>query len=520
MTISGMTIVSRLAGFVRDTMLAALLGAGPIADAFFVAQRLPNLFRSLFAEGAFNSAFVPLYTAEKTKQGDDAAKTFSGDVFAMLLLILLPFCALIVVAMPWVMLLLAPGFQAVPDKFAMAVDYSRITFPYLLLISITSLQGGVLNARGHFGPSAFAPVLYNIVLIIVMVLAYQLHGDIGIWLSWSVTIAGAVQALWLFQQCKKYHLAIPLAWPRLTESVRRMFKQVGPGAVGAGAGQINLLISTMLTSTLPTGAISYLFYADRLYQLPLGVIGIAVATALLPILSTAIAENNQKAVTYNFSRALEFVLILGVTAAVGLILIAAPIIQTLFERGAFSPAATAATASALQAYALGVPAILLTRLISPMFFARHDTKTPVKVALISIVSNIIFALLLLPWLRHVGIALAVSLAAWINFFVLFYLMRRQFGLPLDALCRSRIPKILLGTIVMGVVTFALNYGLKDVFATRHQLYEILALAAILGGAMAAFFATGHWLKAWHWQDLLTMLKQSKAVKKPIPDSTD
>ena len=336
-TVSGLTVVSRLAGFLRDTLTAMFLGAGPVADAFFVAQRLPNLFRSLFAEGAFTAAFVPLYTTEQERHGQEAAQRFAGQALMLLLAALIPFSIIVMMFMPQVMLILAPGFEKEPEKYDLAVRFSTITFPYLALISVTALQTGVLNAQGRFGPGAAAPIAFNLVLIAALFIARFAHLHVGYALAWGVTISGVVQCGWLAISCYRAGVSIPFTKPQLGDASKRLFRRIGPGAVGAGAAQINLLISTILASTLPTGAVSYLFYADRLNQLPLGVVGIAVATTLLPLLSRQIENGQAKRMHKHYtSRAIEFCLMLGLPATVGLAIAAQPIIQTLFEHGAFT----------------------------------------------------------------------------------------------------------------------------------------------------------------------------------------
>ena len=387
-TVSGLTVLSRVAGFVRDTLTATFLGAGPVADAFFVAQRLPNLFRSLFAEGAFSAAFVPLYTTEKERHGQEAAQRFAAHALALLLSALIPFSIIVMLFMPKLMLLLAPGFSSEPEKYKLAVNFSTITFPYLALISVTALQTGVLNAQGRFGPGAAAPIAFNLVLIAALYLSRIMGWDVGYALSWAVTISGAVQMLWLMISCRRAKVSLPLMLPQLGEASSKLFRRIGPGAVGAGAAQINLLVSTILASTLPTGAVSYLFYADRLNQLPLGIVGIAVATTLLPLLSRHIEAGRTEQARHYTSRAVEFCLLLGLPATIGLSVAAQPIIQTLFEHGAFTHEDAVRTAQALAAYSLGIPAFLLVKAFAAGFFARHDTKTPVQIAMIAMLVNV------------------------------------------------------------------------------------------------------------------------------------
>jgi putative peptidoglycan lipid II flippase len=514
-TVSGLTVVSRVAGFIRDTLTAMLLGAGPIADAFFVAQRLPNLFRSLFAEGAFSAAFVPLYSAERQKLGLPEAQRFAGEAQSLLLFVLIPFSILMILFMPWVIRLLAPGFSDEPEKFQLAVDFSRITFPYLIFISVTALQGGVLNALGRFGPAAAAPTLMNVVLIVALLLVKLLDWPAGQTLSVAITVSGILQMLWLGWSCRRAGAVIPVVWPELRERTQRLFKQVGPGAIGAGATQINILLSTILASTLPTGAISYLFYADRLNQLPLGIVGIAVATTLLPLLSRHVEEGNEDTVRHYTSRAIEFSLMLGLPAAIGLGLAAQPIIQTLFERGAFSRTDTIETAKTLAVFALGIPAFLLVKVFSAGMFARHDTKTPVKVALIAMATNVVASVLLLGLLQHVGIALANSLAVWVNAGLLFIMLRNKDQKIGDAKLLYRLPRLIICALGMGLVTLLILHATQDWFAPHHLGMNLMALATIILPSVLAYALLLQLTGAMRWRQVAAMLKRkADTVRQP------
>lgn len=510
-TVSSLTVLSRVAGFVRDTLTATFLGAGPVADAFFVAQRLPNLFRSLFAEGAFSSAFVPLYTAEQERSGTEAAQRFAGHALALLLSVLVPFSMLIMSFMPQVMLKLAPGFENTPEKYKLAVDFSTITFPYLALISVTALQTGVLNAQGKFGPGAAAPIAFNIVLIIAMFVAHLVHWDMGYTLAWAVTLSGVVQCAWLMISCYRAKVSIPLLMPHLTVSSKNLFKRIGPGAIGAGATQINLLVSTILASTLPTGAVSYLFYADRVNQLPLGIVGVAVATTLLPLLSRHVQAGKEDNVRHYTSRAIEFCLVLGLPATLGLVLAAPPIIQTLFEHGAFTAEDSVATAKTLVAYSLGIPAFLLVKVFASSFFARHDTATPVKIAIVAMIANVILSVTLLSPLQHIGIALANSCAVWTNALLLFVQLRRKRGKIGDAKLTKRIPKLLFCAALMGGVTWELTSVSGGWFVAHHLSQQLLALAFIIGGSGVAYGVALQMTDAMRFQDILAILKRKPTM---------
>ena len=484
--VSGLTIISRVSGFVRDTLTAMLLGAGPIAEAAFVAQRLPNLFRSLFAEGAFSSAFVPLYTTEQQKHGFKAAQHFAGQAMALLLAVLVPFSILIMACMPWVIDILAPGFDKEPDKYAITIRFSLISFPYLALISLTALQGGVLNAQGKFAAAAAAPISLNVVVVTALLLAHYQHWQVGYTLSWAFLISGVVQMSILAISCRIAGVAIPLAWPEWSGAAKRLFKRIGPGAVGAGAAQINMLLSTILASTLPTGAVSCLSYADRLQQLPLGIIGIAVGTTLLPLLSRHVEAGAEDNVRHYTSRAIEFCLMLGLPAAVGLVMLAGPIVQTLFEHGAFGPQDTLETAQALAGYAFGIPAFLLVKVFSAGFFARQDTSTPVKIALVAMMSNVVLALLMLHPLRHIGIALANSIAVSVNAGLLLLYLHRKKERIADAKLKKRMPRILLCALGMAVVTLAVVYFTRNWYADHVLWKEVGGLFVTISVSGAAY----------------------------------
>jgi putative peptidoglycan lipid II flippase len=509
-TVSGLTAISRLGGFVRDSLTAIYLGAGPVADAFFVAQRLPNLFRSLFAEGAFSAAFVPLYTMEQERHGPEAAQHFAGQALMLLLAALLPFSVVVMMFMPQMMFLIARGFEPGSEKYNLAVHFSTITFPYLALISVTALQTGVLNARGRFGPGAAAPIAFNLVLIAGLIAAHFLGWRVGYTLAWSVTLSGIVQCAWLALSCWRAGASIPLLRPHLGETSRLLFRRIGPGAIGAGAAQINLLVSTNLASSLPTGAVSYLFYADRLNQLPLGIIGIAVATTLLPMLSRHIAAGAEDKVRHYTARAIEFCLLLGLPAMIGLAVISRPIVQMLFQHGAFTHEDTVGTVQALRAYSLGIPGFLLVKVFAAGFFARHDTKTPVRIAVVAMAANIAFSLSLLPLLGHVGIALANSIAVSINAGLLFIHLRRR-GLPIGTQeLPKRLLKIVAAAAIMLVLTVIWTNFMWNHLPLTNIPLESCYLAALIGLSGLSYATALHITGAMRWREMIALIP-----KKPI-----
>jgi putative peptidoglycan lipid II flippase len=508
-TVGSYTLLSRVFGFVRDILTAAILGAGPVADAFFVAQRLPNLFRSLFAEGAFSAAFVPLFAGTMAEHGKEAARIFAEDALAVLLAALLGFVLLGEIFMPAIMAVIAPGFSEDPAKFGLAVELARITFPYLLFIALVALQGGVLNSVDRFAAAAATPILLNLFLITAILLMDRFGWRDGHALAWAVTGAGFAQFLWLLSSCARAGLALRLPFPRLTPGVRRTLAVMAPGTFGAGVTQLNLLISTALASLLPTGAVSYLYYADRLNQLPLGVVGIAVGTAILPPLSRQVRLGQVADAAATQNRGLELALLLTLPAAVALAVLAKPILLVLFQRGAFTAADTAATAEALAVYAAGLPAFVLVKVLAPAFFARHDTATPVKVATAAVAANLCLTLVLMQFLAHVGIALATTAAGWINALTLFALLIRRGHFRFDYRAQRNLPRIGMAALGMGVTLTLLRIALAPALAGL-PLVRLGALAALVGGGLASFALLALAFGIADWRDLVGRLRRQPA----------
>ena len=508
-TVGSYTLVSRLFGFLRDILTAAILGAGPVADAFFVAQRLPNLFRSLFAEGAFSAAFVPLFAGTMAEHGKEAARNFAEEALAVLLAALLGFVLLGEIFMPAVMRVIAPGFGEDPAKFGLAVELARITFPYLLFIALVALQGGVLNSVDRFAAAAATPILLNLFLIAALLLMDRFGWRDGHALAWAVTAAGFAQFLWLMSSCARAGLALRLPVPRLTRDVRRTLAVMAPGTIGAGVTQLNLLISTALASLLPSGSVSYLYYADRLNQLPLGVVGIAVGTAILPPLSRQVRTGHLPEAVATQNRGIELALLLTLPAAVALAVLATPILAVLLQRGAFDATDTQATAAALTAYAAGLPAFVLVKALAPAFFARQDTATPVKVAVVAMASNLCLTLVLMQFLAHVGIALATTVAGWINALSLLVLLIRRGYFRFDARARRSLPRIATAALGMGAVLVLLRIWLAPALAAL-PLVRIAALVALVGGGLASFALFALALGVADWREMWGRLRRQPA----------
>ena len=422
-TVGGYTMASRVLGFVRDLLIAAFLGAGPVADVFLVAFRLPNMFRRLFAEGAFSAAFVPMFSSRLEGEGESAALRFAEEALAVLLAVLLVFTALAELCMPVLVLVLAPGFADQPEKFDLAVHLSRLMFPYLLFMALMALFAGILNTFRRFAVPAAAPMLLNVFMIGGLLAGAHWTGAPGEALAWAVAAAGAAQLALVLRDMRRAGLHVRLRLPRITPGVRRLFALLVPGVLGAGALQINILVGTMIASLLPTGAVAFLHYADRIYQLPLGVVGIAIGTVLLPGLSRAIRAGEDA--SGQLGRAVEIAMLLALPATAALLSMPEAVVAVLFERGAFSPEDTRRTAAALAAFAAGLPAFILAKVLQPGFFAREDTRTPFRVTVFGLLVNTVLSLVLSRFLGHVGIAAATSAAAWLSTGTLWWLLHRR-----------------------------------------------------------------------------------------------
>jgi putative peptidoglycan lipid II flippase len=516
-TVGGFTLLSRVVGFIRDIVLSAVLGSGATADAFFVAFKLPNFFRRLFAEGAFSAAFVPLFSRELQGHGRDAALAFARQAHAGLLLVLVPFSVLLMLGMPWVLALLAPGMRDDAATFAMAVAFGRITFPYLLFISLASLYGGVLNSIDRFAHVAATPILLNLALIgAVLGLTPLLH-DSGYAASIGVAIAGFLQWLWLLIACARDDVTMTLVRPRWTERVARLVKLATPVAIGGGVQQISTMLDVVWASLLPVGTISALYYADRIAQLPLGVVGIAIGTALLPLLARQLRAGQAQSAMANQNRAIEFGLMLSLPAALALWLLADPLIRTLFERGRFGPDDTLRTASALAAYAVGLPAFVLVKALTPGFFAREDTRTPLYIATTAIVVNIVLNIVFLygTALAQVGVALASSLSGWLNAALLATVLRRRAQWVPDRRLISRSIRVVGATIGMGLALWLALVWLAQPLAHANLLGVVTALGICALGAIV-YAALGALLGVVRLSELRFVMRRQPGLRSIDP----
>lgn len=514
-TVGGYTLLSRVFGLVRDFLMARYLGAGMAADAFFIAFKLPNFFRRLFAEGAFSVGFVPLFSRalgrDITPESQKAAEAFAGRVLGWLLPILVILLVIMELSMVPVMLGLTGGFEGGSEesaqKFDLVVELGRYTFPYLLLISLVSFLSGMLNAIGRFSAAAFAPVLLNILMISALLLFHETDAQAARYLAGAVSISGLVQLIWLYVAARRAGLNIHLPKPRLTDDVRELLRIMAPAAVGAGVMQINLLADVVIAARmLPEGSVSWLFYADRLAQLPLGVIGIAVGTVLLPGISRLLAADDVSGAMAQQNRALEFSLMLTIPAAAALAIIAGPVIATIFERGAFVSGDTNATSAALFAYAFGLPAYVIQKALTPAYFARSDTRTPVIYATISLLVNLILNLVLIQYFAHVGLAAATAIAAWLNVALLYWGLQKRGHFIIDHRTLVNAGKFVVSSALMGLLLYWAAGKWASVFM-EDGLMRVLGLMGFVAAGLAIYFAVVISLGGVKPREILTAFKK-------------
>jgi putative peptidoglycan lipid II flippase len=507
-TVGIWTMASRILGFARDMLIAFILGTGPVADAFFVALRLPNLFRRLFGEGAFNAAFVPSISHILHTEGDQAAAGFAEEATAVMVFWLGTITVVGEIFMPWLLYVLAPGFAGNHGKFTLAVALTRIMFPYLFFVCLTALFSGVLNAMNRFAAAAAAPVLFNVFSIAFMLGLTPYVQNPGYALAWGVTVSGVAQMLLLIWAMRRAGMRLRLPRPRLTERMRKLFKRMAPGLVGAGVTQLNVSIDIIIGTLLPAGSVSVLYYADRVNQLPLGVIGTAAGTALLPVLARQIALKDDSGALGTLNRAIESVLMLTLPAAIGLSVAALPVIDLLFVRGAFSQQTAILTAHSLAAFAIGLPIFALVKVLTPGFYGRGDTMTPLKIGVAAVLLNLAMNLVFMRPLQAVGPALATSLASLFNALLLGLVLRKRGHFVFDTAARRRIPRILIAGAIMALALFGVE-GLLPAGKTGIVAFLVLA---VVGGI--AYAGAGMAIGAFDLTELAALLARRR--RKPAP----
>ncbi|KIN63249.1 Integral membrane protein MviN [Sulfitobacter noctilucicola] len=489
-TVGVWTLLSRVLGFVREMLLLSLIGPGPVMDAFVAAFRLPNMFRRFFAEGAFNAAFVPMFS--KKLEGEEGAGKFAQDAFSGLALVVLLLVGLGMVFMPAFVWLTAEGFSG-DARFDLTVDYGRVVFPYILFMSLAALFSGILNATGRFAVAAAAPVLLNVFVLTAMLLGTYLGGEVIIWLIWSIPLAGLAQLALTWRAAAEAGFVLRPARPRWTPDMRAMIVIALPAAMASGVMQINLVVGQLVASQYEN-AVSWLFAADRLYQLPLGVVGIAVGVVLLPDLSRRLQAGDDQGARNALSRAAEISLALTIPSAVALMVIPQTLVSVLFERGASGVDDTAAIAAAVAVYALGLPAFVLQKILQPIYFAREDTRRPFYFAIVAMIVNVVLAVGLAPYIGWISPAIAATVAGWVMVLCLF-VGSRKYGqaVRFDDRFRKRIWRIVFAAALMGVALVIGNAMLEILLNT--PWWRVLGLIALVAIGAVSFFGSAQVLGA-------------------------
>lgn len=511
--VGGGTLLSRIVGYVRDIFIAYALGVGPLADAFFVATRLPNCFRSLFAEGAFNSAFVPMFSGKLAAEGKDKSIIFASHIMSFMAIFLTVFSIIIMIFMPYVISILAFGFKENQLQFNITVELARIAFPYLLLVSLVALQSGVLNSLGHFGPPAITSVLLNICMIVSLFTLTNITGSAAHALAWGMTISGVIQFIWLFFSNWRIGVILKPAVPKMDKDVKIMLRKMVPGIIGSSATQLNIVINTMLATLIPSG-VSYLYYSDRLVQFPMAIIGTAMGTALLPLLSRQFKSGNIVDAISSQNRGLVFAMLFTLPSAFALAVISEPLIDLMFARGQFSVSDASATAKALTAYSFGLPAFVLIKIFTPGFFANGDTTTPVRIAILSIIFNIIISLSLINSLQYIGMALGTSFASILNASLLCYILSKRGMFKIEKKVLIQCARILASSIIMSVVLIIQQKLMHNHFMNHGFVREVSYIMILITTGIAAFFIALRVIGGYNLREIKEMVKKGK---KPIPN---
>ncbi len=487
-TVSSMTLLSRIMGFLRDAIIARVFGAGLVTDAFFVAFKLPNLLRRLFAEGAFSQAFVPILAEYKNRRGEEATQILVGRVATALFIAVAVVAALGVIGAPLIVLVSAPGFTATPDKFQLTVSLTRIVFPYILFISLVSLAGGILNTYSRFMVPAFTPVLLNVAMILAAAFAAPWFDPPVLALGWGAFLGGILQLSLQIPMLKRLGHLPRWDWAPADEGVRRILKLMGPAALGVSVAQISLLINTLFASFLQTGSVSWLYYADRLMEFPSAMLGVALGTILLPSLAKHYSDNDTSEYSRLLDWGLRMTLMLAAPAAVALGILAVPLIATLFFYGEFTVRDVEMTRWALVAYSVGLLGLIMVKVLAPGFYARQNIKTPVKIAVITLLATQAMNLAFIWHLKHAGLALAVGLGACLNATILFHKLRQHSIYQPQPGWKAFLLKLFAALAVMASVLWV-GMGSEERWFTYHFGERILHLGLLVFGGGGAYFAT-------------------------------
>ena len=505
--VGGLTFLSRISGLIRDLFVAKYLGAGKLSDCFLVAFRIPNLFRSIFAEGAFNSAFIPIFSGILYNDGKVNAKNFCKSIFALLFYILLIFTLLCEIFMPQVVQIFAPGFSANPEKFELAVKLSQITFPFLMFIALTSFFGSILNTLGNFKPYASTPIILNTCIVLSLLGFANFFPNAAYAVSWAVFVAGIIQLVWLFWVAKKYGFGVLSFTFNISQSVKQFFKKIMPGIIGAGIYHLNIMIGSIF-ATPTNGAVSWIYYADRLNQLPLGVIGVAIATVLLPSMTKELQKNHNNKGIMIFNNSIKMASLLVIPCAIGMMAASMPLIQIFFERGAFKASDTYATAQILQILCLSLPALVYTKLYSNVFYARKDTKTPMIVAGINLLFNLFLTVTLTHKFSYMGVVLAITISNWLGFLMLYYISYTKNFMHIYKRILKDIIKIVILSFVMGVIVYLGSIWIMSDIAEYGIAFRILLLCLLIIFSMVFYFAGVFILRVINTNSIKKLLKRN------------
>lgn len=485
--VSSMTMFSRVLGFARDAIVARVFGAGMATDAFFVAFKLPNLLRRIFAEGAFSQAFVPILAEYKNQQGEEATRTFIAYVSGLLTLVLAVVTILGMLAAPWVIYITAPGFTDTPDKFALTSALLRITFPYILLISLASLVGAILNTWNRFSIPAFAPTLLNVSMIGFALFAAPYFNPPVLALAWAVVVGGILQLGYQLPHLKKIGM---LVLPRLKlkdAGVWRVMRQMGPAILGVSVSQISLIINTIFASFLVSGSVSWMYYADRLMEFPSGVLGVALGTILLPSLAKSFSSGNHDEYNRLMDWGLRLCFVLALPSAIALGILAKPLTVSLFQYGKFTAFDAAMTQRALVAYSVGLMGLIVVKVLAPGFYSRQDIKTPVKIAIITLIMTQVMNLMFIGPLKHAGLSLSIGLAACLNASLLYWQLRKQKIFQPQPGWTVFLVKLVVAVLVMSVVLLGVMW-LMPAWDQGNMLARLLRLGGVVGAGIVAYFA--------------------------------
>ncbi len=497
-TFSFFTIISRLLGYLRDILVAIFLGTGFLADVFFVAFRIPNTFRRLFAEGTFNAAFVPSYSSELAK-GKNKSNKFASEIFNLLFLILLLLVLVIQIFMPMFVSLIAPGFIDDNDKMNTAINLTRITFPFLMLVSLASFFSGILNSHNRFAAAAAAPIILNFVLIMVLLFGKSLNEDLVYYLSYGVTLGGLLQLVFLYFFVKKYFKIKFNFQLKISYQVKVFFKKLLPSIFSSGVTQINILVGTIIAS-FQASAVSYLYYADRIYQINLAISGIAIGVVILPQLSKHINSKNSKKIDLIQNKALELSLFLSIPAAIALLIASNEIISALFGYGQFSEVSVTNSAKALYYFSFGLPAFAIIKVFSNFFFANHDTKTPFYVSLISVLLNILISVYFFRSIGFIIIPIATTISSWFNSIILFYFLYKKNLFRINKIFINRFLKIIFSSLLMGLFFNYLVILFNDQLSFENSFkFVYLILIVFLG--LSFYILVSYLIKAFQLNDI-------------------